>query len=310
VFSKTGQADGWAGTIIMKTCRYVVIIPVRDEDAFIGRALESLATQDIPPVECVVVNDGSTDDTGAIAERFAARHAWLHVVHRKDRGHRASGVGVMEAFAAGLATLRTAEWDFLVKLDADLSFGPSYFRLCFERFDMDSRLGIGGGSICVDRNGASVVEYTGDPAFHVRGATKIYRRACWDEIGGLVRSTGWDTIDEIMANQLGWKTGTFADITLLQHRVTGGAGSLWRDYVKNGRANYLTGYHPLFMLIKCARRLFMGGYVKNAAGLWWGFLVAWVRRMPRPVDRSVVDYIRREQMNFLLGRPSLWSRQR
>lgn len=294
----------------MKTRQYVVIMPVRDEEAFIGRTLAALAGQEDVPTECVVVNDGSTDGTGAIADRFAIQHPWLHVVHRKDRGHRASGVGVMEAFAAGLAALRNTDWDFLVKLDADLSFGPAYFRLCFSRFDADALLGIGGGAICVERNGAPMVECCGDPAFHVRGATKIYRRACWDQIGGLVRSTGWDTIDEIMANQHGWKTGTFTDITLLQHRVTGGAGSLWRDYVKNGRANYLTGYHPLFMFVKCARRLFKRPYGKNAAGLWWGFLVAWMRRVPRPIDRSVVTYIRREQMNCLLGRPSLWSRQR
>ncbi len=292
----------------MSDPRYVVIIPARDEELLIVNTLNSLAAQTIPPAECVVVNDGSRDATGDVAERFAARYPWVRVVHRTDRGCRASGGGVMEAFAEGFAAVRLSGWDFLVKLDADLSFEPDYFQKCFARFEADARLGIGGGMICVQRSGKSVVEFPGDPPFHVRGATKIYRRACWDQIGGLVRSTGWDTIDELMANQHGWKTYTFKEILLLQHRETGRSGTRWRDYVKNGRANYLTGYHPLFMFLKCMRRLLAGPYFVMSAGLGWGYFSAWVRRMPRPVDRAFVEYVRREQMNCIRGRTNLWTR--
>ena len=288
--------------------RYVVIMPARDEEALIAKALESLASQTIPPAACVVVDDGSRDGTRETASRFAATHPWLCVVQRPDRGCRASGGGVMEAFAAGLDALPVTDWDFLVKLDADLSFEPDYFARCFARFEADPQLGIGGGLIYVIRRHAPVVEVPGDPPFHVRGATKIYRRACWDRIGGLVQSTGWDTIDEMTANQHGWKTRTFKEITLIQHRETGRAEARWKDYVKNGRANYFTGYHPLFMLLKCARRLFLRPYFVAAAGLGWGFLSCWIRRAPRPVDRAFLKFVRREQLRCLLRRPNLWTR--
>ncbi len=241
-----------------------------------------------------------------MAEQFANAHAWASVVHRSDRGHRMSGGGVMDSFADGLKYLRVPEWDLLVKLDADVTFESDYFERCMTQFDNDPQLGIGGGQICVLRDGCPVVECPGDPSFHVRGATKIYRHACWNQIGGLVQSTGWDTIDELMANQHGWHTYTFKEIPLIQHRETGKAEPLWRDYVKNGRANYLTGYHPLFMLLKCAKR--MAGDFKplNALGLAWGYCGLWSRRTPRPVDRTFVKYLQSEQWKLLLGRNSIW----
>jgi poly-beta-1,6-N-acetyl-D-glucosamine synthase len=291
----------------MSSDRYIIIMPARNEEALLIRTLESLAEQTLVPAACVVVNDGSSDATGQIAERFRRAHDWLTVVHRPDRGCRMSGGGVMEAFADGFKHLGGTDWDFLVKLDADLSFEPDYFQRCMIRFDDDPQLGIGGGQIRVLRDGRPVVECPGDPIFHVRGATKIYRRACWDQIGGLVQSTGWDTIDELMANQRGWKTYTFKDIGLIQHRETGRAEPRWRDYVKNGRANYLTGYHPLFMFLKCMRRLLSSPLFVMSLGLGWGFTSASVRRMPRPVSPSFVKYVRQQQINRILGRNSIWN---
>ena len=291
----------------MDTIRYVTITPARNEKAFIPALLESLAAQTIRPAACIVVDDGSSDATGELASDFAATHSWVSVIRRENRGYRASGGGVMDAFLDGLRHLNVSDWDFLVKLDADLSFDPHYFERCFAKFNKDAKLGVGGGSICVLRDGKTVVECPGDPPFHVRGATKIYRRACWNQMGGLVRSTGWDTIDELMANQNGWRSYTFRDITLIQHRETGRASSRWQDYVKNGRANYLTGYHPVFMLLKCVRRLFCRPYFLMSLGLGWGFLSAYCKRTPRPVNHAFVKYVHQEQINSLLGKPSLWS---
>ena len=47
-----------------------------------------------------------------------------------------------------------------------------------------------GGFLAISVNGELIAECPGDPAFHVRGATKIYRKACWEAIGGLIRQTG------------------------------------------------------------------------------------------------------------------------
>ncbi len=116
----------------------------------------------------------------------------------------------MDAFYAGFSLIEAEKWDFLVKLDGDISFAPDYFERCLERFASDPKLGIGGGTVCADVDGVSRVESVGDPPFHVRGATKIYRRACWDQIAPLIKAPGWDTLDEVKANYLGSRTRWFS----------------------------------------------------------------------------------------------------
>ena len=83
----------------------------------------------------MIVDDGSTDRTGEI-HRSSTRlkFPWIRVIHRTNRGFRKSGGGVMEAFYDGYNTLQCNDWDFIVKLDGDLSFSPEYFEKCFEYF--------------------------------------------------------------------------------------------------------------------------------------------------------------------------------
>jgi biofilm PGA synthesis N-glycosyltransferase PgaC len=285
---------------------YIIITPVRNERENLPRTIESMVAQTVRPALWVLVDDGSGDGTAGIVDEAAARHPWITAVHREDRGHRLPGTGVVDAFYDGLARVGDPCFDFLVKFDADLAFEPDYFESCFRRFARHPRLGIGGGAVCGRQADGLVIESAGDPAFHVRGATKIYRRACWDELGGLIRAPGWDTVDELTANMLGWETMTFPELRVHQLKATGSADGRWRNWVKNGVANYNTGYHPLFMAAKCARRLFRPPYGLGGAGLAWGFFKAWVMRAPRPVEPELVAYVRRQQMNRLRGEASVW----
>lgn len=291
----------------MTTVRYVMITPVRNEGDFLAATIDSVTGQTVRPVEWIIVNDGSTDRTGEIIDAASVKHSWIRSLHRSDRGFRKPGGGVMEAFHDGLARLQTVEWDFLVKLDGDLTFDADYFDKCFKRFSANPKLGIGGGLVCNEVAGRQVLDSTDDPKFHVRGATKIYRRACWDAIGGLIRATGWDTMDEVKANMLGWKTSTFSEIPLVHHRKTGEADGCWRNWFKNGRANYNVGYHPLFMLGKCVKRAFRRPYGVASLALGCGFVSGYFSRVPQRItDRNLIRYLRGEQLRALLGRKCLW----
>lgn len=291
----------------MEARRYLIITPVRNEEANLRATIASVAAQTVRPVRWVIVNDGSTDATGKIADDAMRKFDWIRVVHRVDRGFRRSGGGVVETFYDGYKLVEGEAWDYLAKLDGDLSFAPDYFEKCFRLFAADPKLGIGGGEICVMQDGAVQVESKGDPAFHVRGATKIYRHDCWKAIGGLLRATGWDTYDEVKANMLGWKTRTFQGLPLIHHRETGGADGTWKNWVKNGRANYIVGYHPLFMFLKCVRRLLERPYLIASAGLWYGFVTGYFLRIPRHQEPEVIRYLRREQMRRLLFKSSIWA---
>jgi poly-beta-1,6-N-acetyl-D-glucosamine synthase len=283
---------------------YVIITPVRDEEKYVEATLESVCHQTTRPVEWVIVDDGSSDRTGDIIDSYASRYPWISAVHRLNRGFRKSGGGVMEAFHDGYNFLQCRDWDFIVKLDGDLSFGPEYFERCFEYFRRDPELGIAGGEIC--HRVCGQLEPEASPKFHVRGATKIYRRACWDAIGGLWPAPGWDTIDEVKANMMGWKTYTLTDLHLLHHRFTGSEEGLFRDRVKHGVACYVSGYHPLYVAASCVHRFIQRPYVIGSVGIMYGFLKAHFTRPARLDDRSYLAYIRGQQLRRLCGMQTIW----
>jgi glycosyltransferase involved in cell wall biosynthesis len=288
--------------------RYIIITPVRDEEKFIRSTLESVVSQTVKPVEWVIVDDGSKDATGGILEEYASRFGWIKVVKRGDRGCRKAGAGVIEAFYDGYAAINSTDWDFVVKLDGDLSFGPDYFEKCFVKFMDESGLGIGGGTICQAEEGRLRVDSTGDPPFHVRGATKIYRRACWERISPLVRAPGWDTIDEVRANMYGWTSRTFPDLKLIQHKPTGAADGEWRNWFKNGMANYVTGYHPLFMIAKCMKRAFQRPLFLASAALWSGFCAGYLKQIPQFQNQETIRYLRNQQLRRLRLQSSIYDR--
>jgi biofilm PGA synthesis N-glycosyltransferase PgaC len=287
-----------------KAMKYLVISPVRDEAVYLQSTIDCMAAQTVRPIEWIIVNDGSSDATGKIADAAAAQYPWIRVVHRTNRGFRKSGGGVMEAFNDGLAAVRSTRWEFIVKMDGDLSFEPTYFERCFQRFAVQPDLGIGGGIICYQENGIKRFEHC--PQFHVRGATKIYRCECWAAIGGLWPAPGWDTLDELKANRLGWTTQSFPDLHLIHHRYTGAADGVWGGLVKNGRANYICGYHPFFMIAKCLRRVPRRPYVIGAAALFYGYITGYFKRIPQVDDRETIGFLRRQQLAALWGRETIW----
>jgi glycosyltransferase involved in cell wall biosynthesis len=284
--------------------KYAIITAARDEGKHIEATITCVARQTIPPAEWVMVDDGSTDSTGSIIDQYAGRFAWIHVVHRSNRGFRKAGGGVIEAFYDGYKALRRDDWEFVVKLDGDLTFSPRYFEQCLEHFHREPRLGIGGGEIYHSVGGEWIVE--ANPRFHVRGATKIYRRACWEAIGGLMAAPGWDTIDEVKANMLGWKTYSFTDVGLLHHRLTGAADGRLRDCVKHGVACYVSGYHPLFVAASCLYRLIQTPCVIGSSAIAYGFLKGYVTGGPRVSDRRLISYLRAQQLRRLCGLKTIW----
>ena len=284
--------------------KYIIITPVRDEEAYIEKTIKSVVQQTIRPVEWVIVNDGSSDNTGNIIDKYANQHSWIHACHRENRGFRKAGGGVIEAFYEGYNKLQSTDWDYIVKLDGDLSFDKDYFKNCLLEFQKNPKLGVGGGTIynLVD---TSLIEEKSH-SFHVRGATKIYKRDCWNNIGELIRAPGWDTLDEVKANMMGFETKSFSKLKLIQHRFTGAADGKWQNWVKNGMANYISGYHPLFMIIKCVKRIIQKPYFICSLGLFYGFCKGYLSNISQVNDKSLIAYLRKQQINKLLLKKSIW----
>ena len=283
---------------------YIVITPVQNEERYIRKTIESMLCQTLKPMKWVIVNDASEDETGKIIVEYETKHHWIRTIHRKGRGFRNPGTGVIEAFYDGYNSLDSSDWDFIVKLDGDLSFDGDYFERCFEKFRINPKLGIAGGMVynCIKET----FQVEENPTFHVRGATKIYRRECWEAIRGLIKAPGWDTLDEVKANMLGWETRSFPDLRVTHHRFTGEVDGTWRNSVKNGRANYISGYHPLFMFFKCGKRIFQKPYFIAALGLLYGYVSGCWKKVPQIDDRPLIDYLRKQQLGRLFFKESIW----
>jgi poly-beta-1,6-N-acetyl-D-glucosamine synthase len=283
--------------------RYVIVSPVKDEARYVERTLESVVHQTLKPVTWIIVDDGSHDSTPEIVRTYQRKHPFIRLVRSPTNGPRRPGSGVIHAFNLGYAALDTADYEFIVKLDCDLSFERDYFETLIERFGRDERLGIASGVYSeVDQQGRAVLVKM--PSYHAFGACKVVRRACFEDIGGFVAARGWDTVDEIRAMSKGWKTTHFADLETRHHKLEGsGIGTLQTSRM-HGEIFYATGGDPLFFVFKALQRLATQPYVMGGAALIAGYLGALLGRKPRLVTKAEARAYR------TLLRQRLWSRDR
>jgi len=277
---------------------YVVISPVRTEAEFIEETITSMCRQTVKPAEWIIVNDGSIDDTAAIVARYAVEYPWIKLMNRADRGARQRGKGVIEAFYAGYNFLTHHDYDYIVKLDGDLSFEPNYFEALLHQFAANPKLGITGGGVYERLDGKNwTLQAAKD---HVRGPTKVYRRACFEAIGGLVPALGWDGIDEWKALTLGWEVQSFLYLKVWHYRITGAATGSLKSRIEQGYGAYFMGYHPLFMIARGLRHMLNRPYVMGGLAMILTYFLAWLRGLEQLPDPAVTRYVSQTQWRQLL----------
>jgi len=278
--------------------RYLLISPCRDEARYLRRTLDSVAAQSVPPALWVVIDDGSTDDTPAILEEYARRLPFLRVVRRKDRGERKVGPGVIEAFYAGLETVRLEDFGYLCKLDMDLDLPVRYFELLMQRMESDPRIGTTSGKpwFVHPKTGALVPEICGDEMSV--GMTKFYRVACFEEIGGFVREVMWDGIDCHRARMLGWiaESVDLEPIRFVHLRPQGASQKdIWTGRLRAGFGQYFMGTAPLYYLVVAIYHLAAHPVLIGSVAMLWGYFRSWIRGLPRYNDLEFRRFLRSYQ---------------
>jgi len=279
--------------------RYVLVTPARNEERFIETTLRSVISQTVRPVRWVIVNDGSTDATAAIVGRYAARYEWIGMVtmpmHR-DRSFAAKA----RCFAAGYKTLKSLDHELIGNLDADISFDPEYFEFLLRRFSEDPALGVAGTIFKENGYSSGVDSFEGQ--MHVAGGCQIFRRRCFEDVGGYVPSKagGIDWIAVTTARMKGWRTRSFREKAFYHHRTLGTAerGRL-RSLFSYGEKDYYLGGHPLWELFRVAYRMSKRPYLLGGLALGLGYVRACLRRMDRPVSKDLMRFHRAEQMRKL-----------
>jgi glycosyltransferase involved in cell wall biosynthesis len=157
--------------------KYLLISPCRDEAQYMRDTLNSVINQSVRPAKWIIVDDGSSDSTPRILAEYRAKHDWIEVITRRDRGRRAVGPGVIEAFYAAYDSIDADEFDYLCKLDLDLRLPPRYFETLMARMAADPRIATCSGKAYVEKNGTLVNEGHGDDMS--LGMTKFYRVSCF-----------------------------------------------------------------------------------------------------------------------------------
>jgi len=282
------------------TLSYVLITPARNEEATLEKTARSVTTQTVLPSRWVVVSDGSTDRTDDIVLDYCSRHPWMGLIRLPEHEDRHFAAKV-QAFNAGLEALGGVGYDIIGNLDADISFGEDYFEFLLARLEEDPSLGVVGTPFVED---GATYDYRFTSSEHVSGACQLFRRGCFEQIGGYVpiEGGGIDWTAVTTARMKGWRTRTFAQRVCQHHRKIGtGGGSSLGAWFRHGRKDYFLGGHPLWQLFRAAYQMKRRPYVLGGFLLLLGYTWAWVSRTARPVSRELVVFHRREQMGRLKG---------
>lgn len=253
---------------------YVIIIPAYNEEEYLPRVVTSIISQTLRPRQLILVDDDSTDGTGALVERYAAEHEWITAVRRttEQKGH-SGGAKVVAAFYSGYAAI-TAPYEFLVKLDADCELPPHYFARIAELFSADPLVGIAGGQLTTYTDGEWRRENIADEG-HILGAVKSWRKDCFSDIEGLRYTIGWDSIDEMLALYHGWRVGFDPDLLIRHHRSIHTHTGLERVHRRIGRGLYKSRFGwavTLFSAVKAGLRT--PNPIRNTAAVLKGFFAA------------------------------------
>jgi biofilm PGA synthesis N-glycosyltransferase PgaC len=275
----------------------VVAVMFLNEERLLPQLLASIERQSRLPDRLLLVDDGSDDASPDIAERFAQQHPYVRVLRRPRRERAADRL----ATAAELTAFQWAvaqhdeHYDVIAKMDGDLELTPRCFERVMAALEREPRLGIAG--VALSMTGPDGVPRPERSApWHVRGATKFYRRECWEQISPLPAILGWDTIDEARARMHGWRVASvpLPEGNPLHLRPTGSYDGALKGFRRRGAAAWAYGAHPANIIVSALVRVRDRPRVIGSGAYLGGWVGAAIRRDPR-AERALVRFVRREQ---------------
>lgn len=284
---------------------YVLVTPARNEQAFIKETIESVIRQTVLPLKWVIVDDGSTDGTAALVSQYLEDHLWIELIRRPQRKDRHFAAKV-QAFNEGYTKVKGLRYDVIGNLDADISFESDHMEFLLKKFSDNPRLGVAGTIFKEDGYSSDKDGFEGNR--HVSGQCQLFRRDCWEEIGGYTphRGGGIDWMAVIKARMKGWTTESFRERWFFHYRPLGTAE---RNAVSAsffyGQKDYYLGGHPLWELFRVAYRVTKRPLIIGGLALGFGYCWALLRRAPRPVSAELMAFHRKEQLDKL--RKLIWN---
>jgi glycosyltransferase involved in cell wall biosynthesis len=279
--------------------KYVLITSARNEESYIGKTLDSVVAQTLLPEHWVIIDDGSTDRTAEIVEEYVTRFPWISLIRRANRPNR-NFAGKADAVNSGFKFLETAKFDVVGNVDADISFGPDLMEFLMQQFSAEPRLGVAGAPYLEGDFDSARDSFEGEN--FVAGQLQLFRRGCFEEIGGYPRSRagGIDWIAVMTARMKGWKTRSFAEKRFVHHRLMSTAErGLLAAYFSYGQKDYYLGGSPLWEIFRVGFRAMKKPYLIGALAVLCGYCQAALSRADRPVSVELMRFHRHNQLKKL-----------
>lgn len=277
------------------TAKYIIITPAKNEERFIEHTLESICDQTFKPHKWIIVDDGSIDQTSTLVEKYIKKYPWITLIRNDNYDERrAGGPKIVRAFYKGYDAVSDEDYDFIVKLDADLTLPNNYFETVYRCFKDNPKVGICGGYCVDEKEGKLVKEKTAE--FHVRGAFKAYRKECFTDIGGIKQVWDWDGLDQMMAMYSGWHVKVLP-LAVIHHRETSKEYNRILHSFRSGKEYYRMGYGLFLGLLKSAFIAVKKPFLIGGASFLFGFFTASLNKTNKIVDDDLAKFIRKFQYN-------------
>lgn len=276
--------------------RYVLLTAAKDEEACITEVIQLVVRQTVLPLAWIIIDDGSTDQTAAIIERFAAKHPFIQLHSAGSRGGRNFG-SQYKAIQAAYELTKSLEFEFVGVQDADQApEQANYYESLMSEFHRNSQLGMASGFVYERPHG--VWECRPGNSEDSTAGSVMFRRTCFEQIGGYtpLQYGGSDWLAQLDTKIKGWEILTRPDLHILHYRPTSSAGGIWKGRFREGLMDASFGTHPLFEFFKCCRRVtnypyFFGSTVRFGGYLWWNL----TGRKPL-LSPEKVTFLRKEQL--------------
>ncbi len=233
-----------------KKLRFLIVIPAHNEEDNLPFTLDSLQQQRYKDFKVVVSNDGSTDRTSEIIKKYTDNDSRFETVNLQKSAHQ-PGSKVVNAFKKGLETQSPDAFDIICKFDADIILSENYLETIEEAFRNNPKYGLIGGLLYVEKDGEWVYEGNSNKN-HVRGPMKAYRKECFQAMGGLRETLGWDNIDSILLENLGWKEIVLPELKVKLIKVKG-ADYTVKEFDYYGRYFYFLGLNRFLAYIASSK---------------------------------------------------------
>lgn len=282
-----------------KSLSYIIITPAYNEEQHIEKTINSVLLQTVAPMRWMIVSDGSTDNTDAIINQYSSKNSWIEFLRLPEHKNR-NFASKANCFNAAFEMVKNLEYDIIGNLDADISFESDYFGFLLNKFNENPKLGVAGTPFIEDSK--QYYNYNFTNIEHVSGACQLFRKQCFEEIGGYepIKSGGIDWVAVTTARMKGWKTQTFTEKNCIHHRQIGtGNNNALKMKFRYGQKDYLFGGHPLWQLFRSIYQMKSRPYIIGGLLIFWGYAWSALLREKRTISKELMRFNRSEQVERL-----------